>query len=70
MRSNQKDGIENIHTMIRMIIPKGTVFEKLTQWDIRKRVDHANNVSRKAQHESMSYFEAWKTYDEEIIDAL
>ena len=36
MRSNQKAGIENVHTMLRMILPKGTVFTDLTQWDIRK----------------------------------
>ena len=37
MRSNQKAGIENVHTMLRMILPKGTVFTDLTQWDIRKK---------------------------------
>ena len=30
MRSSQKGGIENVHTMLRMIIPKGTVFDGLT----------------------------------------
>lgn len=47
MRSNQKGGIENVHTMLRMILPKGTVFTNLTQWDIRKCVDHINNAPRK-----------------------
>lgn len=46
MRSCQKAGIENIHTMLRMIIPKKTVFTNLTQWDIRKAVDHINNAPR------------------------
>lgn len=47
MRSNQKGGIENIHTMLRMILPKGTIFTDLTQWDVRKCVDHINNAPRK-----------------------
>lgn len=47
MRSNQKGGIENVHTMLRMILPKGTVFTDLTQWDVRKCVDHINNAPRK-----------------------
>lgn len=47
MRSNQKGGIENVHTMLRMILPKGTVFTNLTRWDVRKCVDHINNAPRK-----------------------
>lgn len=70
MRSNQKGGIENVHTMLRMIIPKGTVFDELTQWDIRKCVDHINNAPRKALHGSTPYLEACKIYDEETITAL
>ena len=30
MRSNQKGGVENVHTMLRMVLPKGTNFEFLT----------------------------------------
>lgn len=46
MRSNQNGGIENVHSILRMILPKGTVFEPLTQWDIRKAVNHINSVPR------------------------
>lgn len=70
MRSNQKAGIENIHTMLRMIIPKGTVFTDLTQWDIRKSVDHINSAPRKALNGSTPYLEAHKLYDSEIMNAL
>lgn len=70
MRSNQKGGIENIHTMLRMIIPKGTVFTDLTQWDIRKCVDHINNAPRKALNGSTPYAEACKWYDEDVLKAL
>ena len=34
MRSGQKGGVENAHTMLRMVLPKGTSFEFLTQWDV------------------------------------
>ncbi len=70
MRSNQKGGIENVHTMLRMIIPKGTVFTGLTQWDIRKCVDHVNNAPRKALNGSTPYLEAYKLYGSEIMNAL
>ena len=33
MRSGQKGGLEQAHTMLRMVLPKGTSFEFLTQWD-------------------------------------
>ena len=32
MRSGQKGVIEQTHTMLRIILPKGTSFEFLTQW--------------------------------------
>lgn len=47
MRSNQKAGIENVHMMLRMILPKKTVFTDLTQWDVRKCYNHINNATRK-----------------------
>ncbi len=34
MQSGQKGGLEQAHTMIRMVLPKGTSFEFLTQWDV------------------------------------
>ena len=34
MRNGQKGGVENAHTMLRMVFPKGTSFDFLTQWDV------------------------------------
>ena len=34
MQSGQKGGLEQAHTMLRMILQKGTCFEFLTQWDV------------------------------------
>lgn len=44
MQSGQKDGLEQAHTMLRMILPKGTSFsfEFLTQWDVNLIVNHIN----------------------------
>lgn len=70
MRSNQKAGIENVHTMLRMILPKKTVFTDLTQWDVRKCYNHINNATRKNLNGSTPYNEAFKMFDEEVLKAL
>lgn len=70
MRSNQKAGIENVHTMLRMIIPKGTVFTDLTQWNVRKCVDHINNAPRKKLEGRTPYELACRIYDPETLKAL
>lgn len=48
MRSSQKGGIEQTHTMLRMILPKKTSFEYLTQWDLRTIVDHINSTPKES----------------------
>lgn len=70
MRSNQKGGIENVHTMLRMILPKGTVFEPLTQWDIRKAVNHINSAPREYLEGATPYQMALKKYGPDILEAL
>lgn len=70
MRSNQKGDIENVHTMLRMIIPKGTVLEGYTQWDIRKAVDHVNNAPRKNLDGRTPYELAMKTFGPEMLEKL
>ena len=66
MRSNQKAGIENVHTMLRMILPKGTVFTDLTQWDIRKAVDHINNAPRENLGGKTPYEKALWLYEKAL----
>ena len=48
MRSGQKGGVENAHIMLRMVLPKGTSFEYLTQWDVNLVVNHINSTPRKS----------------------
>lgn len=70
MRSNQKAGIENVHTMLRMILPKGTVFTDLTQWDVRKCTDHINNAPRKNLEGNTPYEMAVKLIGPEILKKM
>lgn len=46
VRSGQKGGVENAHTMLRMVLPKGTSFEFLAQWDVNLTVNHINSTPR------------------------
>ena len=48
MQSGQKGGLEQAHTMLRMVLPKGTSFEFLTQWDVNLIVNHINSIPGKA----------------------
>jgi len=66
MRSCQKAGIEQVHTMLRMIIPKGTVFTDLTQWDVRKCVNHINATPRAALNGNTPYMLAMDKYGKRI----
>lgn len=70
MQSGQKDGIEQAHTMLRMILPKGTCFESLTQWDVNLIVNHINSTPRGSLGGRTSYEIALETHGEEILKAF
>ena len=44
--TNQKSRIERNHEFIRMVLPKGSSFDHLTQADIDKLMSHVNSYSR------------------------
>ena len=67
MRSGQKGGIEEVHTMLRMILPKGSVFTDLTQWDVRKAVDHINSTPRANLNGQTPYKLALDKYGARIV---
>jgi IS30 family transposase len=46
-RSNQKAGCENGHRLIRMVLPKGTSMNTLTQDDVNLMMSHINSYARK-----------------------
>ena len=70
MRSGQKGGVENVHTMLRMVLPKGTSFEFLTQWDVNLIVNHINSTPRESLSGKTPYAAALETYGEDILKAL
>lgn len=70
MRSGQKGGIEQTHTMLRMIFPKKTSFEYLTQWDLRTIVDHINAPPRESLGGRTPYDVALENYGIDILKAL
>ena len=70
MRSGQKGGIEQAHTMLRMILPKKTSFEYLTQWDMRTIVDHINSTPREILGGKTPYDVALENYGIEVLKAL
>ena len=70
MRSGQKGGIEQAHTMLRMVLPKKTSFEFLTQWDLRTIVDHINSTPRESLNGRTPYNVALENYGIDILKAL
>lgn len=67
MRSGQKGTIEQAHTMLRMILPKGTSFEFLTQWDVNLIVNHINSTPRESLDGKTPYDAALETLGEDVL---
>jgi IS30 family transposase len=42
----QKPGVEKSHEYIRYILPKGSSFDRLTQWDVDRIMNHINSSAR------------------------
>jgi hypothetical protein len=53
-----------------MILPKGTIFEPLTQWDIREIVNHINSAPRQYLGGKTPYELALEKYGPDILRAL
>ena len=70
MRSGQKGGIEQAHTMLRMVLPKGTSFEFLTQWDVNLIVNHINSTPRESLGGKTPYQMALESFGEDALKAL
>lgn len=70
MQSGQKGGLEQAHTMLRMILPKGTSFEFLTQWDVNTIVNHINSTPRESLGGKTPYNMALETLGEETLKAF
>ncbi len=70
MQSGQKGGLEQAHTMLRMILPKGTSFEFLTQWDVNLIVNHINSTPRECLGGRTPYSMALETLGKEVLNAF
>ena len=70
MRSGQKGDIENVHTKLREILPKGTSFENLTQWDLNLIVNNINSVPRQSLLGLTQYQTAKENFDMDVLLAL
>lgn len=70
MRSGQKGGLEQAHTMLRMILPKKTNFEFLTQWDVNLIVSHINSTPGECLQGRTPYDVALETLGEETLKAF
>ena len=70
MRSGQKGALEQAHTMLRMVLPKGTSFEFLTQWDVNLIVNHINSTPRESLGGRTPYDVALETLGEDILNAF
>ena len=70
MRSGQKGGIEQAHTMLRMILPKRTIFEFLTQWDVNLITSHINSTPRESLNGRTPYDVALEAFGEDVLKAF
>lgn len=70
MRSGQKGGLEQAHTMLRMVLPKGTSFEFLTQWDMNLIISHINSTPRESLGGRTPYSVALETMGEDVLRAF
>lgn len=70
MRSGQKGGIEQAHTMLRMILPKRTTFEFLTQWDVNLITSHINSTPRESLNGHTPYDVALEAFGTDALKAF
>lgn len=70
MRSGQKGGLEQAHTMLRMVLPKGSSFEFLTQWDANLITSHINSTPRESLGGRTPYSVALETMGKDVLNAF
>lgn len=70
MRSGQKGGIEQAHTMLRMVLLKRTTFDFLTQWDVNLITSHINSTPRESLNGRTPYEVALETFGEDVLKAF
>ena len=66
----QKGGIERDHEFLRMVLPKGTDFDSLTQNDINLILSHVNSYSRPSREDKSPYDLFAFRYGTGLLDRL
>lgn len=66
----QKPGVEKNHEYIRYILPKGSSFDKLNQWDIERIMNHINSSARASLNSVPPIRLAQLLFDQEAYRAL
>ena len=67
---HQKGAVENNHTLLRRIIPKGTSFNSYTQADIDLMMNHVNSYGRKKLNNQTPHRLFSLMYGENILQKL
>lgn len=70
MASYEKPHVERNHEFIRMILPKGTSFDNLTQEDINLMLSHINSYSRSSLGDKTPFQVFAFQYGKELADRL
>ena len=66
----EKGSAENNHEFIRRILPKGTSFDHLTQYDIQRMQTHVNSYKRKKLNNKSPYETFMFLHGEEVTKKL
>ena len=70
MAKTQKPGVEKSHEYIRYILPKGSSFDHLTQWDANRIMNHINSSARASLNGLPPIRLAQLLFDQGTYDAL
>jgi IS30 family transposase len=70
MASWQKPGIEKNHEYIRYVLPKGTSFDTLSQWDATKLASHINSTARASLNGTPPMKLAQMLLDKDAVNAF
>ena len=66
----QKPNVENSHTLLRRIVPKGTSSNHLNQLDVDLMINHINSYGRAKLNESSPLLLFKKLFGQECLNAL
>lgn len=64
------DKCVEMDTMLREVLPKGTDFSFLTQWDVNLIVNHMNSTPKESLRGRTPYSVALENYGEDVLNAL